>query len=124
MMYTIKKAFCKKSSLKIISVIISYSLWLLTSRNNIITKIINTPLYFYNTNNSLNIIAPQKIKIKLIGLKKDISSLNTKELSTFIDAKNFTYGTYPLIIDYNNLFLPSNIKVETLEPLNTFIKIK
>lgn len=125
MLITVKKTFYSKTFLKIISLIIAYSIWSIVSKDSILNKTVKVPIYLYNINNQYKIETPKELSIQLTSFRKNISKIDFKNLAIFINAKNYNQpGLHPLIIDSKDLFLPENIKVSIIDPAKiNFIKV-
>lgn len=98
-------------SLKAISLVLGYSVWVLLSQHHSIRITIDVPLCFYNTENDLIIHAPETIAVTLEGKRDLLRYCNTKLLAAHIDCMNLHEGTNIINISAQTLFLPEQIKL-------------
>jgi len=110
-----------KALLKIISIILGYSLWAIASADQIISLWIEVPLSFYNVDEHLTIDAPEKIMINIEGKRIDLSSLESSKLAVHCDVQSFNEGEHYISVTNRNLFLPYAIKLVHYKPSNLVI---
>lgn len=117
----IKELLCKNFNLKIISLIIGYGLWHITSQSLTIEHTFNVPVAFYNTENKI-IKAPDHIHITLKGKRKTLRAL-AHHLTLHIDAKKLSPTTTTLAYTKEDLFLPDTVGLVHCTSNNSLITI-
>lgn len=104
--------------IKIISLLLGYSLWHIFGSPHSTTVQISVPLCFYNIPAGKVIKAPEQIAIQIVGKRSDIRSLDTEQLAVHINASLLKDGKNLLPITQETLFLPESIKLIHCSPIN------
>lgn len=120
--------FIRNTLLKIISVLISISLWVFFVYGANTVKInYEIPIQFKSLDNNLTIKStnPEKVTITISGNKTDVSRLKPEDINIIVNAQNFRLGDNYLTISKDNIQTPSyieltgfsnkNIQVRTIE---------
>lgn len=119
-MIKIIKFTFSNSILKVSSLVIAFSIWVILSQNKIIEINKKANIFFYN-NEGYQIEGAGEINLNLTG-KKHIFFLLNKDMSIFIDANEIKENV-PFILTENNLYLPAGIKLIDYQPRNLKFKI-
>ena len=110
-------------SLKIISLIIGYSFWVLLSSNHITSIDLTIPLAFYNTQHKA-VEAPEEIQVTVRGQRSEFHRLS-RTIALHIDTEELSEGTNIVHVEDRLLLLPDTLKLvhslpETL-PIKTLL---
>lgn len=115
-------ALKKNITLKIFSLIIGSSLWVMLSSLYTATIWIDIPLSFYNQHDTITLNGPETISVQLSGNRQHLRTLNKDMLAIHLDAQALHEGKNHIIINKNNLFLPESICVVNYSPSNSYIE--
>lgn len=119
----INEASTNSTLIKIIALIVGYSLWHVLGNSHTTTIQCSVPLCFYNIPTGKTINAPEQISIQIIGKRSDIRSLDTEQLALHIDAELLHDGKNLLAITQNALFLPESMKLIHYSPSNPIVEL-
>ena len=101
--------------IKVISLLLGYSLWFFLGQSLYTTQWLKVPIYFYNVPEEAIIESqPETIHIQVYGKLSDIRSITPNGLH--IDAQSFKKGTYAIGCAQEQLFLPESINVIQYNP--------
>lgn len=124
MKLNLKNSLKSNPTLKVISLILGYSVWNILSASHPHTLSIDVPICFYQESVAHVIDAPEIINLQLQGKKNVLESINKKTLALHIDASSLHPGANPLTINRATLFLPETINVVNYSPANIVITVK
>lgn len=110
--------------IKINACLIGYSLWILLSEHQIITRKIQVPVCFYKVALDTTLIAPDTIDIVIKGFKKNLKNFDVYNSAIHVDASQFELGNNHIILEKENLFLPDEIKLVNLLPSSLQIQLQ
>jgi len=120
MISTIKHTIMSNLIIKILSLIIGYSVWVFISDRYTIYQTREVPLCFFNQASEQKITAtPEFFKGKVAGKKSDLALCT--HLECHIDARTLNDGQHFLIAQENNLFLPASVKLLYSSPLKVIV---
>jgi hypothetical protein len=105
----IQRILYSSLSLKVLAVIIGYFIWLFASYHMFTTRAVRIPLYFYNTNTSTNIDAPESVKVILKGYKHHLYDISDESLGIYIDSEKIPYGTSSFYFNSSDLPMSPSI---------------
>jgi len=109
-------------TIKIVSLIIGYSLWSYLGQIYQIDKWVTAPICYYNVPEDMVINASQeKLTVHLTGKREDIKYCS--DLGLHIDASKLCEGQQLIIPDDQMLFLPKTVKMVHFTPLKISITI-
>jgi len=106
----------KKFLIKILSITLGFSLWYICKQARYDSINLDIPIYFYNEVPHKIIKAPETIKVTLAGTRKNIRKLDKEQLAIHLDASRYLKPMSYVIIDNQNLFLPTTIKLVHYSP--------
>lgn len=116
MIAPMKNAFLNNITLKIMSLILGYSLWCFIGTLYVQKITQKVPICFYNVPDNLIIEAkPELVTIDISGKRSAISSCN--DLAIHIDASPLTLGEHRIAPTSDILFLPETVSLVHYEPL-------
>jgi len=103
-------------TIKIVSLILGYSVWCFIGNLYVQTMTQNVPVCFYNVPENISIQAkPEVVTINLSGKR---SSLYTcSDLALHINAASLTPGEHRIAPTSDQLFLPETINLVHYQPL-------
>lgn len=112
-------------TIKIISLIFGYLIWLTFSKDQIVTYDISVPIYFFNEPENLKIEYTEFIKAKISGKKRDISKNILNNLaSAHIDLSAYNNpGEYELDIYPEDIFLINRLNLLNYYPSKIKIRL-
>lgn len=119
----------KNSTIKIIALIISIFFWFfLIQTATVVKNSYNIPIEFKSLNENITISANSEstIKITVTGDSKDIKDIKPEDIRITVDAKDFKLGSNNIIINEENIKVPSYIKLDSFTPkkLNITTKVE
>jgi hypothetical protein len=118
----IKNAFLNNKTIKVISLILGYSLWSLIGNVYLQSAAHKVPVCFYNVPDNITIEAkPEMILVCLHGKRCDLSYCN--DLAFHIDASALQPGEHKLAPTAEHLFLPDTINLIHYKPLVISLKV-
>lgn len=120
----LKKIPINNAPLKVISLILGYTLWHIFANSHTKSIDIQVPLCFYSVPENHTIKAPDTVTVCLTGKRTQLYALNKKSLAVHINAQNLTPGTVPIAITSESLFLPNTIKLVHYIPSNVQVTVK
>lgn len=118
----LKKHLLNNASIKVLSLIFGFLLWVTLSQSYQTTVWLTVPVCFYN-NEQKNITAPETIQIELQGKRTDLMLLDLSRLAVHLDAQQLTQPIQTVAISAHNLFLPDSIKLVHYTPSNITINL-
>lgn len=122
MIALVKHHFLNNKTIKIVSLIIGYSLWSYLGQIYQVDKWVTVPICYYNIPEDMAINASEeKLTINLRGKRDDIKYCS--ELGLHIDASKLCEGTQFIIPDDQMLFLPKTVKMVHYKPLKISINV-
>lgn len=118
----IKHSIQNNKVLKIVSLMLGYTTWLLISQHQIITDSVQVPISFYNIPQGISIKTDQEnFTIKLKGRVCDLHACSS--LSLHVDASELQPGQHRLCPCPEQLFLPNSVKLVSHHPLSLAITV-
>jgi len=111
-----------RHSTKLFSLILGYSLWFCMAQYQTITKTIQAPLYFYDTNHQ-QCSSINAVELVLQGSRSDIYHFNPAHGAIHLDGSNLHPGENELTLSKENLFLPDSLKLVDLVPSHITIHV-
>lgn len=97
--------------LKLVSLILGYSVWSMINQTQIEKLDLDIPVCMYNMPAHYAVQAPETIKVRLQASRATLRSLDQKQLALHIDGAHLHAGTNPLNVSQQALFLPENVNV-------------
>ncbi len=119
----LKKHLFNNASIKALSFIFGFLVWVLLSQSYQTTLWLKVPLCFYNQQGK-TIQAPEMISVQLQGTRADLLLLDLKQLAVHVDAHQLTQPIQSVAINSHNLFLPDSIKLVHYTPSNITITLQ
>ena len=121
MITLVKHHFLNNKIIKILSLIIGYSLWSYLGQIYQVDKWVSVPICYYNVPEDSIVTADQKCIVHLTGKREDIGYCS--DIGLHIDASKLCLGEHLIIPDEEMLFLPKNIKMVHYKPQKISITI-
>lgn len=121
---TVKNQLTSNLTLKIISLMLGYGLWLLLSQSRTAELWADVPVCFYNVPAQIQINAPETISVQLVGHRSDLYALDNENLAFHIDGELLHVGENLLPVSREALFLPHCIKLVNYAPIPTIITVQ
>lgn len=116
MLTIVKNSILNNKTIKIISLIIGYSLWSYLGQIYQVSQWITAPICYYNVPEDINIkTETEKITVHLTGKREDIR--HCSDIGLHIDASKLCAGQHFIMPDEQMLFLPSTVKLIHYKPL-------
>lgn len=101
-----------KPTIKILSLVLGYFLWLNFSFNQVCKVDLNLPVFFYGVDDSKKIEAPAYIKVQVSGLRR---ALKSKSNSVHLDLNGIKSNQeLDLNITPNNVHLYEGLRLEKI----------
>ena len=119
----IKNALLSNKTLKVVSLIIGTSLWLVFSQSHTTTITLDVPISFYAPPNDHKIDSPEQVKVTLSGRRSDLYALDLRNLALHIDGQSLQQGPNNLEVSPTTLFLPEQIKLVHWFPSNVVVTV-
>ena len=128
-MNMVKKIFLENNlvnnaPIKIISLIIGYSLWAIFSESHVTNIVLDAPVCFYNIPNTLQINCKDKVKVELSAKRSNLYTVDRETLAFHIDMQNAKIGDTVMKLCEEQLLLPDSIKMARCYPANIAVAIK
>lgn len=119
----------KNSAIKIIALVLSIFFWFfLIQTATIVKNSYHIPIEFKSLNENITISANSEstVKITVTGDSKDIKNIKSEDIRVTVDAKDFKLGSNNIIINEENIKVPSYIKLDSFTPkkLNITTKVE
>lgn len=112
----IKNAFLNNKTIKILSLILGYSLWCLIGNLYVQTTTQKVPICFYNIPENVTIeTKPEIVSVQLSGKRSDLS--HCSDLAIHINASSLMAGEHKIAPSEELLFLPKTINLVHYQPL-------
>jgi hypothetical protein len=107
----------KKFLIKIISLVLGFSIWYLYKQTSYEHINLDIPVYFYNNEDPHRTIrAPETVHVTLAGTRKNLGQLDKEHLAIHLDASRFFKPMCYTTLDSQNFFLPTTIKLVCYNP--------
>ena len=121
MIAIIKNNLLNNTHIKIISLILGYSLWSFLGQAYVLTQTVEIPICLYNVPETLRIQTfPETITVTLCGKRTELQ--NCTDLALHINAATFTPGQKVLVLKEEQLLLPKTIKFVDCKPYTVLFK--
>lgn len=122
MITVVKHNFLNNKTIKIVSLIIGYSLWSYLGQIYQVDKWITVPVCYYNAPEDMALNASQEeLEVHLTGKREDIKYCS--DLGLHIDASKLREGTQCIMPNEQMLFLPKSVKMVHYKPLKISITV-
>lgn len=105
----LKNSLLNNLTIKVISLIIGYSIWSFFATSYTVHEWKNVPVCFYNNENKIIESNHEYVTIKLAGKRADLNLC--KDLALHIDAQTLAARENFIIPNESSFFLPSNVKL-------------
>ena len=119
----LKTIILDNAPLKIISLILGFTLWYIFSQGQTISVWLDVPISFYDIPEHMIIHCPETIAINITGKRVDLLHLSRQHMATHINAQNLPQGISNITITPNLLFLPNSVKLLHYNPSNITVKL-
>ncbi len=119
----LKAIVLDNAPLKIISLILGFTLWYIFSQEQTINLWLDVPISFYNISEQMTIHCPETITINIAGKRIDLRHLNRQHMATHINAQNLPQGRSNITITPDLLFLPNPVKLLHYKPSNITVEL-
>lgn len=110
--------------IKINACLIGYGLWMLLGHHQQITTEMKVPVCFYQTEEHLQIDAPEYIQAVIQAPRAYLKFYNPQSSAIHLDAGALHEGTNHIFIKKENLFLPDKINLVNLVPSKIIVTLK
>jgi hypothetical protein len=110
----IKNLIFTHAPMKVLSVILGYSLWSFLAQHCLITQSITVPVCFYNTTSGHIQANTPTITIAITGTRSNMRLCT--ETGCHINATSLSEGEHMIMPHEKNLFLPKSVKLVHCEP--------
>jgi hypothetical protein len=128
MKLTLKKiGMSSNHVLKIFSVILGYSFWVIMAQNQKINTILNIPVCFYDLKENISIKAPHTNCISIVGNRSDLKNMHKPEFASIhINASGFDKaGDYMIALKDSDIIMQdSKVKLLNYYSENILVNIK
>jgi len=104
------------AGLKILALVIGYSLWYIFSQSQIISVNINAPLVFDTANESRIINAPETISVSIATSRQLVNTIDFDSLAVHFNVDSLKPGENTITLASKNLFLPEHVNLIHYEP--------
>jgi hypothetical protein len=121
MKYLNKTIVTNNLTLKALSLIMGYTFWFVWSQTQTMSYTLNVPLCVYNTPETAQFQAPEKVKVQLAGTLQDFYNLDLDNLAIHVDGSTLHEGNNRCVVNNEQLFVPDNIKMIHYAPSNITI---
>jgi hypothetical protein len=119
---TIKSALLSNAPLKIISLIIGYSLWSLLGTIYTVSETVQVPIDIYNvSDNTIVHVVPEIIALQISGKRSEIRACTP--LALHVDARELSLGQHCIVPNEQQLLLPNSVKLLHYNPLKILVTI-
>lgn len=120
-MAKIKNLILSNAPLKVASCIIGYTFWFIFGHSQTIKTELSVPLCFYGTDQTMQIQAPESIRIELLGKRAVMQTVDLSNIAIHIDARDLAEGSQPIEITQEKMFLPESIKLIHYSPAQIMV---
>lgn len=118
-----RKTITKNIPLKVVSLMLGYTLWHILAHGQTKSVSLEVPLCFHSVPIGSTIEAPETVTVCLTGKRMHLYTLNKQRLAVHVNAQQLSEGPQSIIIDANSLFLPDSIKLVHYIPGNLEITV-
>jgi hypothetical protein len=108
-------------SLKVISIVIGYTLWAILSNNHTTSIDLNIPLAFYN-NKQKAVEAPEQVQVTVHARRSEFHKIS-RTIALHIDTEELSEGINIVNIEDKLLLLPDTIKLVHSIPDTFSVKV-
>jgi hypothetical protein len=115
---------CTNAPLKIITLCISYSVWIILQNVLVVEQIYAVPVFFYNRADSHISAFPDCVKISLKGSQHALRTLDPDSLVLHINADHLKKGHQWQAASDGNIFVPNSVSVIHYNPALIAIDLK
>lgn len=109
-----KKLISNNCILKILSLIVGYSIWAYLGQHYSMSQEFTIPVAVYNANQKNIALDTQQIKVLLNGTRHDLRTCS--KLAMHINANEYALGTHHIIPNPEQLLLPESVKLVQSKP--------
>ncbi len=124
MLFQLKNSLISNITLKMVSLLLGLSFWILLDSYTHRAITLDIPICFYEQQSNKEIQSPTSMEVCLRGKRNDFQTMNVDSLAIHINAQHLKTGVNKLIVDQSTLFLPSSIKLVSYTPSNSMIIVK
>jgi hypothetical protein len=121
MKYLNKTIVTNNLTLKALSFIMGYTFWFVWSQTQTMSYTLDVPLCVYNTPETAQFQAPEKVKVQLSGTLQDLYNLDLNNLAIHVDGSTLHEGNNQCVVKNEQLFVPDGIKMTHYAPSNITI---
>lgn len=112
-------------TLKALSIIFGYTLWLIFAQANRINISYDIPIAFYGLSESLSVDSQDTVFAHITGKRSDLSKINISQPAVHIDLSYIKDpGNYEINLSENQFFLRNEIKLLNYFPSKLIIRVK
>lgn len=112
----LKNILWNNLTLKIMSLLLGYSFWVMISQTLPVTISLPVPLSFYNVAPDIKINAPETITITLRGKRAHLNHIDYGTIAFHIDGTTLQEGKNYIPLKAEQLFLPESINLLDYNP--------
>jgi|SRR5579859_2161722 len=123
MKLSIKNLFETNLSLKIFSLLLGVSFWIVfgASHSNILE--LEVPISFYGDSQNKTVDCPDQITVQLSGKRSDLYTLDIENIALHLNLDEFELGEHLIDVTPEKLLLPNQIKLVHWSPSNPIIMV-
>lgn len=119
----LKQILTSKAPIKVVSLILGYSLWTILSQSQHTTMWTEVPVCFYQKTDGHCVTAPESIKVALRAKKSHLQTIDFNTLAVHVNASKLKEGDNQLLLNGSHLLLPDAIKLVHYNPANFLITV-
>ena len=119
----LKAIVLDNAPLKIISLILGFTLWYIFSQGQTINVWLDVPISFYNVPEQMTIHCHETIAINIAGKRIDLIHLNRQHMAIHINTQCLPQGINNITITPDLLFLPNSVRLLHYNPSNITVKL-
>jgi hypothetical protein len=123
MAISLKRTLLSNTLLKVLALILGYTLWSILGETFPTTRWFKVPLCFYNTQPTKSVTAPETLWVQLKGRRSALNTLDSTNLAVHVDAQHLKVGPNGLALTAEHLLLPSPIALQEYTPQNILITV-
>ena len=120
----LKKALLNNVQIKLFSLVLGYGLWSIVNQSHADDMWMDIPLCFCETAKTMNVDAPETVKINLTGKRADLRVLDRNGVAVHIDTRRLSAGKNIIALSDRQVLLPETIQITGWAPTHVNINVK
>jgi len=119
----LKKTLLNNVHLKIFSLTLGYICWSVISQSHTDDVWMEVPVGFYQTEQTVQIEAPETMHIRVAGKRSDLKKLDTTKTAAHINGKYLKEGDNTVVFSDTDIIVPEQIEVTEWAPKEIQVKV-